>query len=714
MVATVNLDVLPLKRVLTIEEAGLEHLPPERTPEEKSRFLLQRIDFEQSEEKDAKRAKSSKESIAQLTTKWPWQGLVEDLQLAQQELSYILDFLTHVEANDAITVTMVKPTQLLHETCSELALRASAKLSNFKKVGKYLKQTAKALEQQVDREAVFYGALMRLQQHWKVKRLRGISAGPGGNAGFTIDLSYPQMSAEMMWGLSVRSAGLYSINVEQDSNGLLMADLPSHCMNTLHMRFTGPYIPHGAIRDEVAEERFFGLSSHDMRTEPENMLREKEAQIVNEKDVGKAVNTGASSAHSILRRIQMAIIHEQIFEWTVREALQPLSGLVVTGVEERSLQLSLGHSCVLVLELLKATENIPDSRNLDTKCAELDGLGTRKSKMEAEDTDPSHDEISPGECNLKEAEHGSPQSRKGCTSFWKDMSAFVCLQQAFYHSAFVHPQEFESSSFPAFKSGQVKGVDGTSLLNKPKDFGDGVWQDALVVEAVSPLKHFSLTMRHRVFSSKVLIELEKLVQGVPYLFLSCHPTWNSRVTSWELMLKIPKSIVQGWKMTMVSWREAQRKRSSKFLLRVVACDALLFVERLEAMQMQDGADSVEWKRSKHRCFLSELSGFLLCQLAGQLVQWLYEEASVMGLNVRRNFLSLFFHINCKDDYVVLASLDPQAYCVNWWLHLRPEGEDDCKEELLSKSQSRRFLGPLNLETLRSILVDLLNYCGEES
>ena len=31
----------------------------------------------------------------------------------------------------------------------------------LQKIGKYLKQTAKALEQQVDREAIFYGALMR-------------------------------------------------------------------------------------------------------------------------------------------------------------------------------------------------------------------------------------------------------------------------------------------------------------------------------------------------------------------------------------------------------------------------------------------------------------------------------------------------------------------------------------------------------------------------
>lgn len=104
------------------------------------------------------------------------------------------------------------------------------------------------------------------------------------------------------------------------------------------------------------------------------------------------------------------------------------------------------------------------------------------------------------------------------------------------------------------------------------------------------------------------------VQGVPYLFLSCHPTWNSRVTSWELVLKIPKPVVQGWKMTMVNWKEAQRKSSSNFLLRVVSCDALLFVEGLEDMHMQDGADLVEWKRSKHRCNLTELSGFLLCQV----------------------------------------------------------------------------------------------------
>ncbi|MCO5609866.1 hypothetical protein L7F22_064099 [Adiantum nelumboides] len=689
-------------------EGVMETVQHEQTSDEKAWFLLQRIDFEESEERDAKRAKSSKESVAQ--SKWPWQGLVDNLQLAQQELSYILDFLSHVEANDSITVTnMLKPKQLLHETCSELALRASVKLHNFKKVGRYLRQTAKALEQQVDREAVFYGALMRLQQHWKVKRLRGISAGPGGNAGFTIDLSYPQMPAEIMWGLSARSAGLYSINVEQDSNGLLIADLPGQCLNTFHIQLSGPYIPHHTIKDEGPRKESFILSSHEMEPYQDP---EKEVEAIIDKNAGKAVETGANLAHSILRRIQMAIMHEQIFEWTVREALQSSSELVVTGAEDRCLQLSVGHSCVLVLELLKSTDVGHNSQHLDTRSAAGDGFQNQGVHLESQTVEPSVEKFSATKGNSEESEQGYLHSDKASVRFWKDMSSFICLEQAFYRSAFLRPQDVELT---ATKAGQNKG-DGMPMISKPKDFGSGVCQDAIVVEAVGPLKHFALTIRHRIFCSKVLLELEKLAQGVPYLFLSCHPTWNSRVTAWELTFGIPKSVGVGWRMSMVSWREAQKSSSSNFHLRVILCDASLFVEGLEAMDMEGGPDSVEWKRSKHRSSLPELSGFLLAQFAGQLVKWLYEEALEMGLNVRRNFLSVCFHIQSKDDFIVLASPDSQSYCINWWLHVRsPEVDEESRDELfLSKSHAQRFLGPINPESLRSVLVDLLSYCGDES
>ncbi|KAH7279459.1 hypothetical protein KP509_37G020600 [Ceratopteris richardii] len=709
MGATVNLDLLPLKRLLAIEETGLEHLPPEHTSEEKSRFLLQRIDFEQSEEKDAKRVKSAKESIAQL--KWPWQGLVENLQLAQQELSYILDFLNHVEANDAITVTnMMKPKQLPHEICSELALRASAKLHNFKKIGKYLKQTAKALEQQVEREAVFYGALMRLQQHWKIKRLRGISAGPGGNAGFTVDLSYPQMSADLMWGLSLRSAGLHSINIEQDSNGLLVAGLPSECMNTIHMQLNGPYIPHRALKDEGSRDGCFILSSNEKG--PDSSIENEEDAVI-EKGVGKAVKMGADLAHSVLRRIQMAIIHEQIFEWTAREALQPSSGLVVTSVEEHSLRVSLGHSCMLVLELHKFTDKMDDCHTSDATVIESDSSGNKNVKVEDQTADSGHEKISPVEGSPKDVGDSSIQPEEHSIVFWKDMSVFICLEQAFCQSAFLHPKDMRTS---AVKSGQPKSTDGMSMLSKSKDASSGLWQDVIVFEAVSPLKLFSLTMRHRTFCSKVLLELEQLVQGVSYLFLSSCPTGNSRVTTWELTVRIPKAVGEGWKMGMVKWREAHKWNSSNFHLRVMICDTSLFVEGFEVAEMQDGTEFPEWKRSKHRCDLTELSGFLLSQFAGQLVKWLQEEAIIMGLNAKRNCLSVCINMNSKDDFIILAALDSDAHCINWWIYVRSiEGDDEFIEELsANKIQNQRFLGPLNPETLRSILVDLLSYSGDES
>ena len=92
------------------------------------------------------------------------------------------------------------------------------------------------------------------------------------------------------------------------------------------------------------------------------------------------------------------------------------------------------------------------------------------------------------------------------------------------------------------------------------------------------------------------------------------------------------------------------------------------------------------------------------QLAAQLARWLYEEAMVMGLKVRRNMLSISFDIKDKEDFVLIAALDVQAYCINWWLQAGLKAEDDRKEDLTSNN-GKRFLGPLNLETLRGILVD---------
>lgn len=63
--------------------------------EEKRLSLIRRIDFAWAIEKDEdkkKQKKSSKES----STPWQWQSMIENLQLAHQELSVIIDLINTV------------------------------------------------------------------------------------------------------------------------------------------------------------------------------------------------------------------------------------------------------------------------------------------------------------------------------------------------------------------------------------------------------------------------------------------------------------------------------------------------------------------------------------------------------------------------------------------------------------------------------------------
>lgn len=53
--------------------------------------LIRRIDFAWAIEKDDK--KKQKKSSKETTTPWQWQSMVENLQLAQQELTVILDLI---------------------------------------------------------------------------------------------------------------------------------------------------------------------------------------------------------------------------------------------------------------------------------------------------------------------------------------------------------------------------------------------------------------------------------------------------------------------------------------------------------------------------------------------------------------------------------------------------------------------------------------------
>ncbi|KAJ0959744.1 hypothetical protein J5N97_000579 [Dioscorea zingiberensis] len=86
--------------------------------EEKRESLIRRIDFAWAVEKDDKNNKQKKRSRETSAAQWEFQSMVDNLQLAHQELSVIIDLInTHL--------------------------------------GKYFKQSANALEQQMAREARF-------------------------------------------------------------------------------------------------------------------------------------------------------------------------------------------------------------------------------------------------------------------------------------------------------------------------------------------------------------------------------------------------------------------------------------------------------------------------------------------------------------------------------------------------------------------------------
>ena len=59
--------------------------------DEKRLSLIRRIDFAWVIEKDDK--KRQKKSSKETSTPWQWQSMVENLQLAQQELTIILDLI---------------------------------------------------------------------------------------------------------------------------------------------------------------------------------------------------------------------------------------------------------------------------------------------------------------------------------------------------------------------------------------------------------------------------------------------------------------------------------------------------------------------------------------------------------------------------------------------------------------------------------------------
>uniref|UniRef100_A0ACD5TRE1 Uncharacterized protein n=1 Tax=Avena sativa TaxID=4498 RepID=A0ACD5TRE1_AVESA len=644
-----DLDKLPIKRLEAIDEAGNEQYPPDTSTEEQRLAAIRRIDFSWVIERDAKKAKKAAEETAQQA--WPWQGLMESLQQAQQELTVVLDLISTVEANDAVTVaTASKPKSTPNEVLVDMAVSAATKLQRLRHLGRYFKQSAKTMEQQFQKEARFYGSLIRLQQNWKVKRQRGSSLGSESFMFDVIDTS--QLDTAAM----PRFSSMSLIPIDQDSFGTLSVQVPQKSFRFLTLQFRG---------DDAN-----GVESYTCKMKGISSTTSAEGNDTLEED---DVNKSVKHAHSILRNIHKSIFEEQVFDMVIRETFVQSQGINVTGMREDFLQLAIGQESLLCLSLVHSSGQDSDS--------EMSGQEEHTNTEDA--------------ANLMLAATNGKQGplKRDASGFLNPKSLEIYLLQMFHDNILKKVME-KYRNIVRYPSPAQTAVDDCGLLS-----------------------HFCMTVSHRIFSNKVHLELESVVSRVPYLHLRSLPTWHSRTSSWSLCLRVPQPILASDRPTNPSEKDEPKYKSrSQFNTKIILKDGQLSL-------LGEGSPSIAGSLTRkasdgylinsYNCDLEDLPTMLLQQVASQVINWLHEEALVLGMNVTRDFLCLYFDLDQGETLGLVAHVDPDdTYgCISWYLTIDHPVEDGKMSTDNPEFEKRRFLGYLSLEVLYSTLMDLINLCS---
>lgn len=650
----VDLDKLPIKRLEAIDEAGNEHYPPDTSNEDQRLAAIRRIDFSWVIEKDAKKAKKAAEADSAQPA-WPWQGLMESLQQAQQELSVVLDLIATVEANDLVAVaSTTKPKSQPNEILVDMAVSAATKLQRLRHLSRYFKQSAKTMEQQFQKETRFYNSLIRLQQNWKVKRQRVVGIGPG-REGFMFDLvDSSQLDTTTMPRLSPLSL----IPIDQDSSGTLSVQIPQKSLRSLNLRFHGDSTNNAESSASKKKEGTLSSTSS-----------EAEKDALENDDVNKSIK----HAHSILRDIHKSIFEEQVFDLVIRETFIQSQGINVAGMCEDFLQLAIGQECSLCLSLVLSGRNsdsemVGQEDRMDTEYSGNLAIATVNGKQES--------------------------SNKDVRWFPNPKSLEIYLLHMFHENILRKIRE---------KSRRVVRYQGSAQV-APDECG--------------LLGHFCMTVSHRIFSNKVHFELESVVSRVPYLHLCSLPTWHSRTSSWSLCLKVPQTILATDRVTKASgYHEPKYKSRSQFNTKVIVKDGKISL-------MGEGSSSIAGSLTgkpsdgrlinSYNCDLEGLPMMLLQQVASQVIRWLHDEAMVLGMNVTRDFLCLYFDLEQGETLGLVAHVDPDdAYgCISWYLTVDyPTEEGPQLPADNPELEKRRFLGYLSLEVLYSTLMDLIKLCS---
>ncbi|KAK9697804.1 hypothetical protein RND81_08G062500 [Saponaria officinalis] len=634
----ISLDRLPIKRIDAIEESGVEHFPPDLGYDEKTVNLIRRIDFTWAVERDTKKQKKAKESSGPST----WQGLIENLQLAHQELQVIIDLIITVEANDAVAVAgMNRPKPLPNEALSDLAVSAATKLQCYRHLGKYFKQSAKALEHQIAREARFYGALIRLQQNWKVKRHR-LAANVPGSEGFLIDLSDSSMHETPV---VIRPQAFSMVRVDHDSSGMLAVNIPKSSCRSFRFGFLDAHSSN--TLEESDEMCSVGVGESSKETMKNSLSDDDRVR----------------ETHTVLCDAHRAIFYEHVFELISHESFNPSLGFSVTGIRENYLELSLkpGVSIFISLEPYGPRDLASDSK--DPQDAEEVSGGASLMELKRD-----------GKIKSGHPDHKTHE---------------IYLEQLFHNEIFS------------------KGKTEPTLPGRAQS-------SLQTMDAVGLVTHFCLSISHRIFSSKVLMEMETLVTKIPYLQLITQPTWHSRMSSWTLSVKVPESLLNTQSHAYRS--DDHQMKKTLYQTRVVVKDDCISIEGggtpnvVGLFKSNPGTTS---SRNRFNCDVVDLPMVLLLQVASQIICWLHEEATIVGIKSNLDFLSLTLELDQGETLSLVAHVDPEdpLGCISWWLILDDGPTEDHKFQVdLAdvESTTRRFLGYLPLDTLYSTLMDLVS------
>jgi len=111
-----------------------------------------------------------------------------------------------------------------------------------------------------------------------------------------------------------------------------------------------------------------------------------------------------------------------------------------------------------------------------------------------------------------------------------------------------------------------------------------------------------------------------------------------------------------------------------------------------------------------------ISAVEIMQVASQIINWLYQEALMVGIKANRDFLCLSFELEQGETLGLVASVDPEDSdgCISWWLVMEDSFAEEQKLHMNitdGASEYRKFLGHLSLDLLYATLIDLVGLCS---